>query len=82
MVANQIEFVYYEDDGLTYDNQNGIYYKRVITFDPQKRELVFGEVEGTFVSKYLKMKVVWHGFEDKELGGTFENVNQQIKIGF
>jgi alpha-glucosidase len=57
-------FVYYEDDGITYDHQSGAYYKRTITFDPQKKEIVFVEVQGGFVSKYSRVRVVWHGFED------------------
>jgi alpha-glucosidase len=74
------EFVYYEDDGLTYDNQNGAYYKRVISFDPQKKEIVFSEVEGTYQSKYLKVEVVWHGFEGDVSGNEVDNKNQVFTI--
>ncbi|MDB5128953.1 DUF5110 domain-containing protein, partial [Mucilaginibacter sp.] len=76
------EFVYYEDDGLTYDHQHGSYYKRVITFDPQKRELVFGEVEGSYQSKYNKIKVAWHGFEGGELDTELENKSEEFKVSY
>ncbi|WP_214071342.1 glycoside hydrolase family 31 protein [Mucilaginibacter sp. dw_454] len=74
-------FVYYEDDGTTYSYQDGAYYKRTITFDPQKKEIVFGAVEGSHQSKYLKLRVIWHGFEGANVV-EMENVNAQINIGF
>ncbi len=56
-------FVYYEDDGLTYDYQKGAYYKRKISFDPRKKLISFTVVEGSFKSKYKKIKLVLHGFK-------------------
>jgi alpha-glucosidase len=56
-------FVYYEDDGTTYSYQEGDYYKRTITFDPQKKEVSFSEVEGSLVSKYSNLRLVCHGFD-------------------
>ena len=82
-------FVYYEDDGLTYDYERGDYYKRVISFDPAKQVISFSEVEGSFVSKYDKIKLVLHGFADfsisKETGKNFslyKNDRGIIKIEF
>jgi alpha-glucosidase len=60
-------FVYYEDDGTSYKYQDGIYYKRTISFDPQKKTITLSVVEGTFVSKYKMLKIVLHGFGDIEL---------------
>jgi alpha-glucosidase len=76
------EFVYYEDDGLTYDNQSGAYYKRTISFDPQKRELVFGEVEGSYQSKYAKIQVVWHGFDGIRSDSEFDNTGEVFNITY
>lgn len=56
------EFVYYEDDGNTYGHEKGEFYKRKITYKHKEKEIVFGEVEGTFVSKFDKVEVVFHGF--------------------
>jgi alpha-glucosidase len=55
-------FVYYEDDGSTYDYQKGVYYKRLISFDPVKNEIVLSTVDGTFISKYTRIKLVLHRF--------------------
>ncbi|MDB5132227.1 MAG: alpha-glucosidase [Mucilaginibacter sp.] len=56
-------FIYYEDDGSSYDYQKGVYYKRIISFDPVKGEISFSKAEGSFTSKYDRIKVVLHGFK-------------------
>ncbi|MEO8884825.1 MAG: glycoside hydrolase family 31 protein [Mucilaginibacter sp.] len=55
------EFVYYEDDGLTYNYQTENYYKRTIIFNPQKRAITLSAVKGNYVSKYMKLQVILHG---------------------
>lgn len=55
-------FVYYEDDGKSYDYEQGQYYKRTIRYDARKNDLAFGKVEGSFDSKFNHIKVVLHGF--------------------
>jgi alpha-glucosidase len=57
------EFVYYEDDGNSYDYENGFYYKRTIRFDPKAKKATLSAVEGNFASRFNKVNVVWHGFE-------------------
>ena len=69
-------FVYYEDDGSSYDYHDGGYYKRVITFDPAKKEIMLSAVEGTFTSKYNQIELVLHGFAGEILGNVkFIKVN-------
>jgi len=75
------EFIYYEDDGTTYSYQHGAYYKRLITFDPQAKEVSLSAVEGSNTSKYSKLRLVWHGFEglaDVEVG----NGNDPLTIAY
>ncbi|MFA8341779.1 MAG: glycoside hydrolase family 31 protein [Rhodothermaceae bacterium] len=60
-------FKYYEDDGKTYEYENGIYYKRKITFDGKDKKLILDEVEGSFESRFNKVKVVLHNFNNKEI---------------
>lgn len=57
-------FVYYEDDGATYDYQNKIFYKRTIFFSPKEKSLTFGNVDGSWTSKFKNIRVIFHGFED------------------
>jgi len=55
-------FVYYEDDGKSYDYEKGQYYKRTISYNARKNDLTFSKVEGSFNSKFNNIKVVLHGF--------------------
>jgi alpha-glucosidase len=57
------EFLYYEDDGATYDYERGVYYKRTIRFDPKKKQVSLSKVEGSFPSKYHQISLELHGFE-------------------
>jgi alpha-glucosidase len=88
-------FVYYEDDGSSYDYQKGVYYNREINFDPAKGNITLSAVEGSFVSKYKQIKLVLHGFGNiksikvngKKLvlsnnSTNFNNDNKVIKIDF
>ena len=59
------EFFYYEDDGSSYDYERGVYYKRTVRFDPKKRTVILSAVEGAFVSRFDKVQIVWHAFEDR-----------------
>jgi alpha-glucosidase len=61
------EFVYYEDDGNSYDYENGGYYKRTIRFDPKLKKVILLAIEGNFESRFSKVKMVWHGFENIDL---------------
>lgn len=55
-------FVYYEDAGDGYEHLNGKYYKRNIEFNGIKNEIVFGNVEGSYASKFKNIKLILHGF--------------------
>lgn len=55
---------YYEDDGVTYDFKKGIYHRKKIDFDPEKRQIRFSAAEGTFESKMKQLKIIFHGFTD------------------
>lgn len=74
-------FVYYEDDGITYDFEQGAFYKRIITFHPQKKELTISAVEGAYPSKYKKIQLVLHGFEGVK-GVERANGNEAFTISF
>ena len=60
-------FVYYEDDGKTFAYKKGSYYKRNITFDPQKRCICFEAVDGTYQSHFKHIKLILHGFNQANM---------------
>lgn len=57
-------FVYYEDDGESFDYESGSFYKRSIDFNPDRKEIKLNEVEGDFTSRFSHLAICFHGFED------------------
>jgi alpha-glucosidase len=77
------EFVYYEDDGITYDYESGAFYKRTIRFDPLKKEITLSAAEGSYLSKYSTIQLHLHGFgRGVEAVSVFVNDRKQINIAF
>jgi len=74
-VANQ--FVYYEDDGKSFEYQKGNFYKRSILFDPVKHIITFDKVDGTYSSHFKSIQLILHGFEQAT---TLKSGNEQIKL--
>lgn len=58
-------FVYYEDDGNSFDYQKGNFCKRIFEFDPEKGQIILGKQEGRFSSHFKKFKLVLHGFHEQ-----------------
>ncbi|MEI6184848.1 MAG: DUF5110 domain-containing protein, partial [Bacteroidota bacterium] len=61
------KFVYYEDDGETYQYEQGAYYKRTIVYDALSISLLLQKKEGDFSTKFTKLKIVLHGFDSKTI---------------
>ncbi|RYY31986.1 MAG: DUF5110 domain-containing protein, partial [Sphingobacteriaceae bacterium] len=74
-------FVYYEDDGVTYDNEQGVYHKRTISFNPEAKTITLSEVEGSYVSKFDKVKLMLHGF-DGAAEKSVDNIGSEIIIEY
>ncbi len=55
-------FVYYEDDGKTFDYEKGMFYKRNIMYNPTNNQLTFDAVDGKLNSKFNNIAVILHGF--------------------
>lgn len=55
-------FLYYEDDGQTYNFEHGVYFKRLISFNPEGKDIVLGKAEGSFTSRYSKVRIILHAF--------------------
>jgi alpha-glucosidase len=76
------EYAYYEDDGISYDFENGEFYKRTIRFDPEDRVVSFSAVEGSYNSKYKWVKVVLHGFGEQDPPDNVDNIHSEITINY
>lgn len=55
------EFLYYTDDGQTFDYQQGNYTKRLIQYHAKENKIVVGAEEGDFQPDFKTIKIVWHG---------------------
>ncbi|MBX7242792.1 MAG: glycoside hydrolase family 31 protein [Bacteroidia bacterium] len=82
-------FVYYEDDGSTFDYTSGKYFKRTFTYLPEKNAVILSAKTGTYSSKYKKLQLVLHGFESgkitvnqTEIQAKKENLNYSAIIPF
>ncbi|RAJ85378.1 alpha-glucosidase [Chitinophaga dinghuensis] len=55
-------FVYYEDDGESFDYEKGNYYQRRITYQPTVSKITLEEKTGNLDSKFHYVKLILHGF--------------------
>ena len=56
-------FMYYEDDGRTYDYERGVYHRRDLSFNHDRKEIFMGKAEGTFKTKFKSIDLILHGFD-------------------
>lgn len=56
------EFLFFEDDGISYDYQKGVHTKRMLTYEAKDNRFVMHAPEGNYVSTIRKVKLVFHGF--------------------
>ncbi|WP_431199829.1 TIM-barrel domain-containing protein [Mucilaginibacter sp. P19] len=74
-------FVYYEDDGVSYDYEQDIYYKRTIAFNPIEKTINLSSVEGSFKSRFMQLRFVLHGFDGVKLQEEIiENKSGEIEV--
>jgi alpha-glucosidase len=69
-------FTYYEDDGNSFNYENGTYYQRNIKFNGTSKSLSFEKPKGNYTSQFKYYNIVFHGFETLEniiVTGTNEN---------
>jgi len=56
-------FVYYEDDGKSFNYQKGDFYKRTISLNPQNNSITFNTAEGSYKSHFKYIRIMLHGFD-------------------
>ena len=61
--AANSSFRLYDDDGRTYDCEQGEYYCRTLEWNGEKQQLVVQAREGTYAYPRQKLRVYWHGTE-------------------
>jgi alpha-glucosidase len=71
-------YYWYEDDGSTYEFETGSFYQREIALDLPGKTLRLTKAEGSFHSKFAKIRFVMHGFGTEIVGLTVD----KKQIGF
>lgn len=62
----QNSFVYYEDDGESFDNEKGVYYQRKISYHPADKKIILEKADGSYVSRFHHIKLLLHGFDGQK----------------
>jgi alpha-glucosidase len=70
------EFLYYTDDGLTFDYQTGKSLKRLIQYHALENKVVVSAEEGSFQTDFKTMRMVWHGAGADEV--SFNGIKQKL----
>lgn len=77
-------YVYYEDDGTTYNYEKGVYFKREIIYEGDHNKIILDPVVGTFPSKFKVLRFVMHGFGHSVnkvfVNGTKETPHADTKL--
>jgi len=72
-------FEYYEDDGKSFDYRNKVYYKRVITYDPESG-LTLSRVQGSYESKFSEVEVVYHSKSGSKHLESVKMVDKEMTV--
>ena len=57
-------YIYYEDDGLSFNNEKGMFFKRNMKYDPSQNKLTLEKAEGQSSSKFNNIALILHGFSN------------------
>lgn len=82
--ASANDFLFYEDDGATFDYQKKVFAKRIIEYKPSERKIVLRASEGSYHTLYKNARLVLHGFDttistvklNKEVRSVIPEVNR------
>ncbi len=55
-------FDFYEDDGVSYQFENGVYARRALQFNGAEKTIIISEQSGDFKSAFRTIRLVLHGF--------------------
>jgi alpha-glucosidase len=75
--VSNTSFVYYQDDGVTFDYQNATFAKRVIEYKPLLNKITLHHTEGDYKSPLKKLSLFLHGFE-RSLNSVYVNNHEHV----
>lgn len=77
-------FLYYEDDGDSFDYRQGTFSKRLMRYEATDNRFTIHRAEGTYRSPVKKLKLILHGFElnSISINGTVTDIYPEINRFF
>lgn len=72
------EFVYYEDDGESFNNEEGEFLKRIIRYHASSNTLTIGKAEGKFTSRFKIFNLILHGFSTSKV--IVDSIDQGVDL--
>jgi alpha-glucosidase len=79
------EFVYYEDDGNSFDYQKGSFSRRLFRYEASKSKFIIQQAEGDYRSPVRKIKLLLHGFKTMNtirINGQVKDIHPEINRFF
>ena len=73
------QYVYYEDDGNSYDYNSGNYYHRNFMYTEQDHQLQISKPEGTYPSKFKYIKIFIHSKDGISLHAFVNNERKTLQ---
>ncbi len=68
-------YTYYEDDGTSFEYENGDFHKRNISYLPEEKRIILHSKEGHYPSHFKQVKLYLHGFDTSTLQNIKVNGN-------
>ncbi len=78
-------YTYYEDDGTSYNYDNGKFYLRTIRYQPQSSSLILDAARAGYPTRFSKVRVIFHGmdtWDHVKINGTPTTVTKDQKLYF
>jgi alpha-glucosidase len=73
-------FIYYEDDGITYNFEQGQFYKRKIEYNKLDNTIIIDYKEGKYKTRYNTLNLILHGFSDIEMSSIKLKNNNAVIV--
>jgi alpha-glucosidase len=77
-------FLFYEDDGASFDYQQGVFSSRLIRYEASQKRFVIQATQGNYTSPIKRIKVFFHGFgmDTILINGASQDIRPEINRFF
>jgi alpha-glucosidase len=65
--AEGSEYTHYEDDGVSFDFEDGAYHERIFSYSPASQKLTISKASGNYLSQFTTFRLYLHGFSCEKI---------------